>query len=131
MHRAGRALQDLEQSEIFLFLQQCQSVRSEIWSNDHFAKDLGDGFSTGEIQWLIHRDDATKWGLFVRRISLVPSFLQIGPLPYTAWIGMLQNGERGFFLFSIKLTDELGRCREIQDVIVRKLLSVKLLIMRC
>ena len=74
---------------------------------------------------LVHRNDAAKRRLFVRRKRLVPRLAQIRALADAARIRVFQNrqGRRVVRKFG----DQIRRRRQIQNVVVGKFLAVKLL----
>ena len=121
----SRVFPDLEHSQVPLFLQQFQCVRVEVRGDDDFAEDFGDGLGAGQIQPLIDRDDSPKRRLSVRGQGPVPRFAQALSLPDAAGIGVLENRQRRRVVR--KFRDQIRRGRQVENIVVGKLLAVQLL----
>ena len=75
------------------------------------------------IERLIDRYDASEWGLAIRCDCLVPGSGQIFRAGHTAWVRMLEDGNRG----ALKLTDQVDGRRCVEDVVVAQFLALQLL----
>ena len=93
--------------------------------DNHFTENLGDRRGTLGIHRTIHNNDPAKWGLPIGSECMIPGLLEVCALADPAWIGVLQNGQS--CRIAGELLDQLCRGGEVEDVVVRKFLSVELL----
>ncbi len=109
----------------FFLLQNRQRIPRKFRRDDDLAENLRNRRRTLAVEQLVDRDDAAKGSLPIRRERLVPRLAQIRALPDAARIRMFEN-RQGRHLVT-ELRDQRRRRRQIQNVVVGKLLTLKLL----
>ena len=74
----------------------------------------------------VHRDDAPEGSLLVGRVRAIPRLLERSPLADAARIRVLENRKR--WPFALEFRDQCRGGGEVEDVVIRELLAMELLV---